>query len=128
MNLHGIVAGAVSAVNPQILASVQVSTGNTLGATGKQTPTYAPAVTVPAQVQALQYKDIEHMDALNIQGTRRAIYLYGRIDGLVRSTGKGGDLITITSGVNAGVWLVAVVAEQWPDWCKALCTLQNEAP
>lgn len=126
MNLHGIVASAVGAVNPQIPVSVQVSTGSTIGANGKRTPIYAAPVTVLGQVQALQFRDIQQMDALNLQGTRRAIYLRGRVDGLVRSENKGGDLITIAEGVNAGVWLVAVMAEQWPDWCKALCTLQND--
>lgn len=126
MNLHGIVAGAVDAVNPRIEISIQVSTGNTIIPGGKRVPTYAPAVTVRGQVQPLQYTDIQMLDALNIQGTRRAIYITGRVDGLIRSENKGGDLITIAEGVNAGVWLVAVIAEQWPDWCKALCTLQDD--
>jgi len=44
-----------------------------------------------------------------------------------RVTRGGGDLITIaTGGVNDGVWLVAQVLEQFPDWVAAACTLQNE--
>lgn len=126
MNLHGIVAPLIGAVNPQIALSIQVSTGSTVADDGKQTPTYAAPVTVLGQVQALQYRDIVQMDALNLQGTRRAIYINGRVDGLIRSENKGGDLITIAGGVNAGVWLVAIVAEAWPDWTKALCTLQDD--
>lgn len=126
MNLHGIVAPLIGVVNPHIALSIQVSTGSTDTDDGKQTPTYAAPVTVLGQVQALQYRDIVQMDALNLQGTRRAIYINGRVDGLVRSENKGGDLITIVGGVNAGVWLVALVAEAWPDWTKALCTLQDD--
>ena len=75
-----------------------------------------------AQVQALTFRDIVQIEGLNLQGTRRAIYLSGRVDGLVRSLNKGGDLITLPDG---SVWLVAMVLEQWPDWVKCAATLQN---
>lgn len=127
MNLHAIVAGAIDVVNPRVDCIVRVSTGSTINAAGRRTPLYAPAVTRKGQVQPLSYKDITQLDMLNIQGTRRAIYLNGTIDGLVRSEEKGGDLIEITAGPNAGLYLVALVAEAWPGWCKALCTLQNNA-
>lgn len=127
MNLHAIASGYIAAVNPFIPVSIKVSTGNTIASDGKRVPTYAAPVTVQAQVQPLSYDDMKHLDGLNIQGTRRAIFINGRVDGLVRVSNKGGDLITIASGVNAGVWLVAIVSEQWPDWCKALVTLQDGA-
>lgn len=128
MNLHGIAAPFVGTVNPQIEVSIQVSTGSTTAPNGKRVPTYADAVVRLAQVQPLSFRDIQQADALNLQGTRRAIYVNGRVDGLVRSENKGGDLITVADGVNAGVWLVALVAEQFPDWVKCLVTLQDEAP
>ena len=132
MNLHGLVIGQINAVNPSIPAVLKVSTGNTIADDGKPTPTYAAPVTISAQVQALTYKDIQQIDGLNLNGTRRAIYAYGQIDGLVRSTNKGGDLITVASGVHAGTWLVAMVLEQWGDglsaaWVKVAATLQNGA-
>lgn len=127
VNLHGIASGMIAAVNPPIPVVVSVSTGSTLAAGGQRVPTYAPSVRVQGQVQPLQFRDIQQMDSLNVQGTRRAIYLYGQIDGLVRSENKGGDLIEVTAGPNAGTYLVAIVAEAWPDWCKALCTLQDNA-
>lgn len=127
MNLHALASGYIAAVNPFIPVEIKVSTGNTTGSDGKRVPTYAAPVTVQAQVQPLSYDDMKHLDGLNIQGTRRAIFINGRVDGLVRVSNKGGDLITIASGVNAGVWLVAIVSEQWPDWCKALVTLQDGA-
>lgn len=84
-----------------------------------------------AQVQALSWKDLQQLDGLNMNGERRAIYLEGEFDGVVRPSMKGGDLITLTTGANAGVWLVAQVLEQWSDgdtkaWCKCACTLQND--
>lgn len=125
MNLHGIVAGQIGAVNPFITVSIQVSTGSTPSANGQRVPTYAPAVERRAQVQPASYKDLQMVDGLNQGGERRKIYLYGVVDGLVRVENKGGDLITISGGVNAGVWLVNQTIEQWPDWVAAVITLQN---
>jgi len=132
MKLHGVVSGNIQAVNPFITGTVKISTGNTTNADGSRTPTYAEVDGVTMQVQALTFRDIQQIDGLNLQGTRRAIYLYGEIDGLVRPTNQGGDLIIIASGVHAGTWLVALVLEQWGDgtpasWCKVACTLQNNS-
>ena len=80
------------------------------------------ALVVPAQIQALTFRDLQQIDGLNLQGDRRGIYFYGEIDGLVRPDNKGGDLITFPDGT---IWLVAIVLEQWPDWCKVAATLQN---
>lgn len=76
-------------------------------------------------MQALQYNDIIQLDALNIQGERRKIYINGEVDGLVRADKKGGDLITTPDGK---VWKVAISLEQWPDWCCVAVTLQDDAP
>lgn len=128
MNLHAIAFANTRAVNPQQTLIVQVSTGNATNADGTRTPTYAAPVTVLGDVQALTYKDIQQISGLNLNGTRRAIYLNGEVDGLVRVENKGGDLITDQYG---NVWLVALVLEQWsdvgpvPSWVKCAVTLQN---
>jgi ABC-type oligopeptide transport system substrate-binding subunit len=77
---------------------------------------------VLAQVQPMTFRDIQQVDSLNLQGTRRSIYLNGSIDGLVRPDRKGGDLVLLPDG---SVWLVALVLEQFPDWAKCAITLQN---
>jgi hypothetical protein len=127
MNLHAIASQIIGIVNPNVTASVQVSTGATTAPDGNQTPTYATPVDVPAQVQPLTTGDIRQLDSLNIQGVERAIYLNGHVDGLVRAQRKGGDLVTITDGPNPGIYLVTVVLEAWPDWVKVGVTLQNGA-
>jgi len=53
-------------------------------------------------VDALTYKDIIQVDGLNLNGTRRAIYINGKVDGLVRPENKGGDLITLPTAVFVG--------------------------
>jgi len=125
MNLHGIVRGVITGVNPDILVTIQFSTGHS-NEGGRQVPTYQTARNIPAQVQALTFKDLHQLDGLNQAGVQRAIYLYGKIDGVIRSEVAGGDIITIASGANRGTWLVTKSLEQWPDWCKVAVTLQQQ--
>ena len=123
MNLHGIVTGAISTINPPIWLSIQVNTGPTTNPDGTRSPTYASPQNCPGQIQPLQYTDIIQMESLSLQGERRKIYINGRVDGLVRVQDKGGDLITDADG---NVWLVAFVTEYWPDWCAVAVTLQDQ--
>lgn len=121
MNLHQLVSGAIGAVNPFVLATIQSSTGYTTNPDFTRVPTYATFTNVPVQVQALSYDEIKQLDGLNIQGVRRKIYLNGDWSSLVRTAGKGGDLVTLPDGT---VWLVALVFEHWPDWTSAAITQQ----
>lgn len=127
MNLHGIVSGAIGTVNPQVMASLRVSDGYTTAPDGSRIPTYADPVTGMAQVQALTFKDLSQLDGINMNGEARAIYLYGQFNAVLRAAQKGGDLITLTDGPNAGGWLIVQVLEQWPDWCKAAVVRQQPA-
>lgn len=122
MDLHGIVSGAVGVINPQVYVTVKVSTGYATATDGARVATYVVVPNVLAQVQPLEYGDIEQADALNIQGVRRKIYMRGALDGLVRSQEKGGDLVVMADGTT---WKVALVTEHWPDWTAAIITLQN---
>lgn len=125
MNLHNIVAGAVSAINPAMNATIRRSTGYTTAADGTRTPTYASPECVKAQVQALQYNDLTQLAGLNIQGEKRAMYLNGNWEGVARPDGRGGDLITLP---DSSVWLVVQVLENWASqdgWVKVAVTRQN---
>lgn len=112
--------------------SVQISKGTFTQSTDyKQVPDYFPAILLQGQIQALQYRDLMQIEGLSLQGTRRAIYLQGDVEGLVRPDGRGGDLITTPDG---NVWLTAMVLENWnpPDgsnsgWVKICVTLQNKS-
>ncbi len=125
MNLHSIVAPYIGVVNPLIPVQLQASTGYATNSDFTTTPSYAPAVTVLAQVQALSGKDLRQIEGLNLQGTLKTIYLNGEIDGVVRAQLKGGDLITLPDN---SIWLVSHVLEPWnltAGWTKAIITLQN---
>ncbi len=124
MNLNQLAGAVTSIVSPTMPVTVRVSTGNTPNPDGTRTPTYAPPVTVSAQVQPISWRDIQQMEGLTLQGTRKAIYLNGQIAGLVRETNQGGDLIEFPDG---SVYLVAIVLEGWTNagWCKVAAVLQN---
>lgn len=124
LNLHGIVRGAITAVNNDVTLAYEKSTGSTIGAGRKPVPVYAVVAQIRGQVQALSWKDLQQIDAINMNGERRAIYLFGAINGVVRPAAQGGDLITDSDN---NVWLVVQNLEQWPNWCKVAVTLQNGA-
>lgn len=126
MNLHGIVAGVVGAVNPQITIQALASQGYGKAADYSQVPIYADPVTLTAQVQPLETSELQHLDSLNIQGERRAVYLPGSWNAVVRSEGEGGDLLKFPDRPSGPVrtWLVVLVLESWPDWTKVAVTLQ----
>lgn len=123
MNLHGIAGPIIAAVNPMTDGTLRASDGYEIGAGHKQVPKYKPDAAARLQVQPLSGKDLAHLDAQNIQGVQRSVYMYGDTQGVVRPLAKGGDLLVFSGQV----WLVTVVFETWPDWCKVGVTLQMDA-
>lgn len=128
MNLHGIALPIIGAINPPVGALVKRSTGYTTNPDGSREPTYT-TFPITAQVQALSYQDLQHLDGLNIQGVRRAIYLTGNVMAVVRVAQRGGDLIEFPPGLlpEGNTWLAAYVLETWADWVKVAITLQNQS-
>ena len=122
MNLHGIAVGYVAAINPMITAMLTANAGSTTAPDGSRVPAYADPVPVQCQVQSLTYNDLQQLDGLNIQGVKRAIYLPGQWDGVIRADQRGGDTLTMPNG---DTYLVVLVLEQWPDWCKLAVVLQD---
>lgn len=132
MNLHGIVRGAIGSVNPDTIGVWRESTGNTIAAGGRTEPTYTDHAGVGMQVQALSGRDLRHSDFLSMQGVKRAVYLFGNVEGVNRPAAKGGDLLIFpeTRGGPDKTWLVVVVLESWmPDvsgWSKVGVVLQAD--
>lgn len=131
MNLHGIVRGAINAVNPDIIGTWRKSTGSTTDAAGRQVPNYTDAE-ASMQVQALSGRDLRHTDFVSMQGVKRAVYMFPTVQGISVPQAKGGDLLQfpMETGGAIRVWLVVVELEQWnPNgtWCKVGVVLQDEA-
>ena len=125
MNLFAVASSAIQGINPSVPATLTSSTGYTTSASGARTPTTGTPQAVTAQVQPLSGRDLRQIEGLNLNGTLRAIYLYGVANATVRVSGAGGDLVTLTDGPNAGTWLVNQVLETWETWVKVAVTLQN---
>ncbi len=116
MNLHNIVSGVIASVNPWIQVTIQPSLGYTTNSDGSRVPSYGATVHMSGQLQSLTYSDLVQLNGLNIQGQRRALYLNGDWEGIVRSDGS--------------IWLVAQVLENWHNtagWVKLCITLQNNS-
>ncbi len=126
MNLHNMVRGAISTVNPDILVSLKKATGYTTLPNGKQVPGYAAPVNGPGQVQALDPGTQKHLNNLNISGIMRRVYLYGNWMGVVRGDKTGGDMVSFPQvpGGAQEEWKVVHVIETWPDWCSVAVVLQ----
>lgn len=127
MNLHNIASRCISAVNPWLTCSYQQSLGSTTDTDGTRTPAYATPLEVQAQKQPMTWQDTQQVDGLNINGEKSAFYVSGDWEALVRSTARGGDLITLPDGT---IWLVVMPLENWfstSGWAKVACVLQNGA-
>ncbi len=125
MNLHGIVSPIIAAVNPMIDGTLRASDGYEMGPGRKQVPKYLADAPARLQVQPLSGKDLAHVESLGIQAVQRSVYMFGDTQGVVRPLAKGGDLLIF----DGKTWLVTVVFETWPGWCKVGVTLQmDETP
>lgn len=126
MNLHSIVRGAITSVNPDICATLLRSNGYVTGADGKQVPVFL-SFSGRIQVQGVSGKDLEHTDYLNIQGVLRTVYLVGNWAGVVRADQKGGDIMKFPQVPGAAVqdWRVVSIKETWPNWCSVIVWLQS---
>lgn len=125
MNLHGMVRGMISTVNPDQIITLKRSLGYETDKAGKQIPKFETLQGL-AQIQAMSSGDLRHAEFLNIQGIMRAVYLYGNWCGVVRADQKGGDLLEFgqTPDGKIQTWKVVSIVETWPDWSKVIVCLQ----
>lgn len=124
MNLHAIASQFVAAVNPMVTAQWRRSTGSSKNADYSRTPGYADPVDVQCQVQPMTWKDLQQISGLNVTGEKKAIYVEGNVQGVLRADNKGGDLFTLP---DATMWLCVQVLENFSmtsGWTKIGCVRQ----
>lgn len=131
MNLRSIANAAIQVVNPNIPVTVKSPNGYTVDpATRRQVPGYI-STSAQGQLQALDGDDLKQMAGLNIQGSIRAMYLYGSIAGVIRPDSSPQSHVIFTSNeggiVKSREWGVFKVLETWPDWCKVAIVYQESA-
>ena len=111
-------------VNPNVPITWVRATGYTTAADGSRTPT-ATSTTLAGQVQGLTSEDLRQTDGLNISGIKRSVILRGDVEALVRSDGKGGDVLQFKDATSTQRdWLVVLVQETWPTWCRVIVVQQ----
>ena len=123
MNLHDIAGPAIGTVNPFVQAQYFASSGSTPNADFTRSASYAAAVPMRVQQQAVNQRTLERLQGLNLQGQFCSLWLDGTAFGVVRPTGKGGDYFVI----GAQGWLIVEVPEMWPQsgWVHVTVQLQT---
>jgi len=132
MNLRAIANGAIQAINPNIPVTVLQPNGYTVDpATRRQVPAFTETPGF-GQVQALDGDDLRQINGLNIQGTIRAVYLYGSVAGVIRPDQQPNAVLRFTSDEGGVIrprdWGVFKVLETWPTWCKVAVVYQEPSP
>jgi len=124
IDVHALANRATSRVNPNVPITWVRSTGYTTAADGARTPTTS-STTLAGQVQGLTAEDLRQTDGLNISGIKRSVILRGDIEALVRADGKGGDVLQFKDSTGTvRDWLVVLVQETWPTWCRVIVVQQ----
>jgi len=113
-----MVSGAVSTVNPIVLATVEKYTGHVQGDDYRRSPVYSEPENVTIQVQPLSADDLTQLSGLNIQGEKKAFYSSSVLRPSSRPDQLGGDIVTLPDNTK---WLVVQQLEDWnatAGWCK----------
>lgn len=122
----------------QITPAPQTVSAEAMSATGPgtRTPQFQSFTGIPMQFQALSAGELAQIQGLNLQGTKRAVWMNGQAQGVVRPAvvaagpdGKGGDLLLAPTGLTGetnDTWLVVGVLEGWDaaGWCHVAVVLQ----
>lgn len=127
IDVFGIANAAIQAVNGNIPATWRRSNGYLIDDEGIQIPQYLDT-DVFVQVQAVSGDALAFTDGLDIQGVMRSVYMYGNVQGVVRSDERGGDLLLFsqTPGEPVQTWKVVTVIETWPEWAHVIAVLQTD--
>jgi hypothetical protein len=126
-NLRAAANSVTRAINANIPATLFISIGNRV-VNFVPVPAYNQAA-VLAQVQPLSSKDLRLLDALNIQGAEKAVYLNGTALAINRVLQLGGDLLVFPYGTvpEGTTWKILASLEQWgTTWCKVGVVLQDD--
>lgn len=124
VNLRAIANRATSRINPNVSIGLRRYAGYAVNPDGTTTPSYAPSISVIAQVQSLGKKEIDHLSSLRISNCERMVYVNFQLQATDRVEQTGGDLLTF----EGRVWQVEAILEGWTTagWCRAAVSKQMD--
>lgn len=126
-NLRATANSVTRVINPNKPATLLASAGFAI-VDHVQVPAYNQAGVI-AQVQPLSSGDVRQLDALNIQGANKKIFLNGTALAIDRVKQLGGDLIVFADGIipEGTTWKILASLEQWSlTWCMVAVILQDD--
>jgi hypothetical protein len=126
-NIRAIANSQTRAINPNLPAMLWIATPPIV-VNYIQTPQY-DKLPVFANVQAMTSGDALKMDALNIQGAEKIIFVNGLALAINRIQKLGGDLIVFQPGLvpEGTTWKIITSMEQWGyTWAKVAVALQDD--
>lgn len=107
-------------MNPFVPAIYYRSLGSVTASNGARVPAFAQAVPMNIQKQELSFKELQHVDGMNLQGIFCSVYLRGHAFAVTRDKKRGGDKFLI----DGETWLLVEIMEQWDNWCRVILVLQ----
>lgn len=139
INLHAVVRPVISALHPEVGATLYRSTGQITGAAGGVKSIYAPGIGISAQMQSEGPTTLFHADRVGMEEVNRKFYLFcapeldKRIAGIVRPLSRGGDVFQLADQT---WWLVEAILEDFSrsggpgrsGWASVRATLQVVPP
>lgn len=130
MNIRGLANGMIQTINPNIPVTVKISQGFEINPTTLRQEPIFNTYNASGQVQALDGDERKQVEFMNIQGTIRAVYLYGSVSGVIRPDNVSSSKMTFTTN-ESGVtkpreWSVFKVLESWPEWCKVAVVYEGD--
>ena len=122
IDVFGLAGSLTGEVNPQINATVRISTGSTENPDGSPCIQYDTADIV-IEVQALTSQELQQIQNINQQADNRAVYVRGAAKALNRPLQANGDILTFYGSD----WLVIQQLEEWGcgEWSKVAVTRQT---
>jgi hypothetical protein len=133
LNLHAMVRGAISALHPEVKATLYQSVGQIVLADGSIKSRYAPGQPISVQMQSEGAEALFHSDRVGMEEENRKFYLFSesapdrRVAGLVRALSRGGDMLQLEDG---SWWLVEAILEDFTlsGWASVRAVLQVNPP
>lgn len=137
VNLHQVVRGAITALHPDVPATIYRNLGTVAGPGGRMLPVYAEGEAIQAQAQSEGPTTLFHANQVGMEEVGRRFYLNSpvgaktRYASNIRTLARGGDVFQTGGDWFTGEWwLITALIEDFTrsGWVNVRATLQEIPP